>query len=218
MPAKTNLIFLGAPGAGKGTLAQMLSEETGIVHISTGDIFREEIKNETELGKKAKSYVNSGGLVPDELVADMVGARLSRDDCAEGFILDGFPRTLNQAQLLEQVMEKIGMKIDLVVHFEVKEDILMKRLTARLICKDCKANFNTIFSPPAEEGVCDNCGGELYRRPDDQPETAWSRLELYDKETAPLVSYYRDKGMLETIDAGQAKDVSYPELKKTVGA
>src|SRR3989339_2006548 len=154
MLSKRNLVFLGAPGAGKGTIAQLLSEDTGLVHISTGDIFRNEIKNGTELGKKAKHYVTTGGLVPDELVAEMVSSRLAQDDCSDGFILDGFPRTLAQAELFRKELKKIGRELDRAVCFEASEELLLQRLTARIICRNCGANFNKVFSPPAKQGIC----------------------------------------------------------------
>jgi adenylate kinase len=212
MIKKKNLIFLGAPGAGKGTLAQMLCEQEKIAHISTGDILRNEIKNETELGMKAKHYVTTGGLVPDEIVAEMVGERLKNDDCAKGFVLDGFPRTIPQADLLEKTMLEIGIKIDGVVYFHAEEDLLLKRLTARITCKKCAANYNKIYSPPKKENVCDKCGGELYQRPDDNLHTATERLKLYNEQTAPLVPFYKKKEILSQIDASQPKDKSYPEL------
>ena len=210
MISKRNLVFLGPPGAGKGTIAQILAEQEGLVHISTGDIFRNEIKNETELGKKAKEYVTSGGLVPDDLVADMVASRLSKKDCDTGFILDGFPRTLPQASLFEAALEKIGREIDLAVYFKADEELLIKRLTARIICRQCGLNFNRIFMPPKKEGVCDKCGGELYQRPDDSLETATGRLEVYKEQTAPLVDYYRGKGMLAEVDGSLGKEATMP--------
>ena len=209
---KHNLVFLGPPGAGKGTIAQILSKETGIVHISTGDIFRNEIKNETELGKKAKHYVTTGGLVPDELVADMVSSRLSEDDCADGFILDGFPRTLPQAELFKNALDKIQKDLDCVIYFEAEEELLLKRLTARITCKKCATNFNKLFALPKEEGICDLCGGELYQRPDDSLETAKDRLSVYDKETAPLVEYYKQKNLLVALDGSQDKNITYPAV------
>jgi adenylate kinase len=213
---KRNLVFLGAPGAGKGTLAQILCQEMKLAHISTGDILRSEIKNGTELGKKANSYVTSGGLVPDDLVTDMVGKRLQEKDCQNGFVLDGFPRTIPQADLLEKVMVKHGIKLDKVVYFEATEGILIKRLTARLLCRKCNTNYNTVFSPPKAKGICDKCGVELYQRPDDSLETAKDRLRIYNVQTAPLVPYYKNKMLLATINAEQAKDKSYPELLKVL--
>lgn len=212
MISRRNLIFLGAPGAGKGTLADMLAEEFGLVHISTGDILRDEIKNGTELGRKAKEFVTSGGLVPDEIVAGMVASRLTKDDCANGFILDGFPRTLNQAELLEKSLAKVSRKIDKVVLFEASEDLLIKRISERVICDKCKANFNKVFSPPKKNGVCDKCGGSLLQRPDDTIEKAAYRLKVYSEQTAPLIPYYKTRALLAVIDAGQEKKISYPAL------
>jgi len=212
MISKNNLVFLGPPGAGKGTIAQILSKNTGFVHISTGDIFRNEIKNETELGKKAKHYVTTGGLVPDDLVAEMVGTRLAKEDCADGFILDGFPRTLQQAELFKQALVAIKKTLDCVVYFEAGEELLLKRLTARIICQKCGANFNKVFSPPKAEGICDLCGGELYQRPDDSLETAKDRLNVYDKETAPLIDYYRNEGLLVSVDGSTERDITYPAV------
>ncbi len=212
MIAKHNLVFLGPPGAGKGTIAELLSADSGLIHISTGDIFRNEIKNETELGQKAKKYVSSGGLVPDNLVAEMVGSRLADPDCNDGFILDGFPRTLPQAELFEKALIKINKKLDIVVYFEAGEELLLKRLTARIICKDCGGNFNKIFSPPEKEGICDKCGGELYQRPDDSPETAKGRLEIYEKETAPLIDYYKKAELLVSIDGENSKEITFPAV------
>lgn len=216
MLKKHNLVFLGPPGAGKGTIAQILSEQTGLVHISTGDIFRNEIKNETELGKKAKHYVTTGGLVPDDLVAAMVGSRLAKDDCADGFILDGFPRTLPQAELFKEALSSIQKKLDLVIYFEAGEELLLERLTARIICKQCGANFNKIFSPPKQDGICDLCGGDLYQRPDDSLETAKDRLKVYDDQTAPLIEYYKKDDLLVAVDGSTQKDVTYPAVLEVV--
>jgi adenylate kinase len=212
MITKKNLIFLGAPGAGKGTLAQILCETEKLAHISTGDILRAEIAKGSELGMKAKHYVTTGGLVPDEIVAEMVASRLTQLDCKPGFALDGFPRTIPQAELLDKALAKIAKKIDAVVYFHAGEELLISRLTARLTCKKCGSNFNKIYSPPAKEGVCDRCGGELYQRPDDSLETAKNRLKLYNEQTAPLIPYYRSKGMLSQLDASMSKDKSYPAL------
>lgn len=212
MIKKKNLVFLGPPGAGKGTLSEVLIKETGISHISTGNILRAEIKNETELGKKAKGFVSSGALVPDELVADMVGEWLGKDECGKGFILDGFPRTVKQAELLEQALKKIGKKLDCVVYFKAGEELLLKRLTARLTCGGCGAIFNKIFSAPKQEGKCDKCGKDLVQRADDSLETAQERLKVYNSQTAPLIEYYEKKGLLCSVDSELPKDKSYPML------
>lgn len=213
---KKNIIFLGAPGAGKGTFAALLVEKNSLLHISTGDIFRREIKNGTELGKKAKSYVESGGLVPDEIVTDMVTKRLAEPDCKKGFILDGFPRTLNQAALLKKSLIKNNTKIDAVISFEADDELLIKRLTARIMCRQCNENYNKIFSPPKKEGVCDKCGGEIYQRKDDSLETAVSRLQLYHKETAPLVDFYKKEGILLSLNSAREKGEVMKDLLKLI--
>jgi adenylate kinase len=214
--SKNDLVFLGPPGAGKGTLSALLTEDTGLTHVSTGDIFRAEIKSNSELGKKASEYVNKGRLVPDNIVAEMVGARLKKDDCSNGFILDGFPRTEKQAALLKDTLKKIGRKLDAVIYFHAEEDLLLKRLTARLTCRKCGTNYNKIFSPPEKEGICGKCGGELYQRSDDSLETAMERLRVYREQTEPLIEYYKKEGLLAEIDAGSSKDISYPELLETL--
>ena len=212
MLKKKNLIFLGPPGAGKGTLSEPLMAAEKLAHISTGDILRAEIAAGTELGKSAKAIMDKGQLVPDQIVADMVAARIQQDDCADGFILDGFPRTVAQAELLAESSAKCGRNIDAVVLFNVPREILIQRLTARLICRQCKASFNKIFAKPAVEGVCDHCGGELYQRSDDSLETAQNRLKVYDEQTAPLIDYYRSNGLLATIDSSLPKDQGYAAL------
>ena len=213
---RRNLIFLGAPGAGKGTFASMLTKEIDTTHISTGEIFRNEIKNKTVLGKAAKKYVESGGLVPDEIVAEMVSKRLAEPDCSKGFILDGFPRTINQAKLLSDALKKIDKSIKSVIYFEAGDELLIKRLTARLTCRGCNENFNKIFSPPITEGVCDKCSGELYQRSDDTLETAKKRLALYKEQTAPLVNYYKNEGLLHTLNSENEKDVVFSGLLEMV--
>ncbi len=207
-----SLVFLGPPGAGKGTFAFELKDSMGVAHISTGDILRQEIAGGTELGVKAKQFVETGKLVPDEVVADMVGRRLSKPDCAKGFILDGFPRTINQAKLLEGVLDKGGKKIEGVIYFKADKELLIKRLTNRLTCRGCGANFNKVFSPPAKEGVCDKCGGELYQRADDSLQTVTGRLDVYDQQTKPLVEYYTGKGMLHTLNSDGDKKSVMKEL------
>ncbi len=201
MITKRNLILLGPPGAGKGTLSDPLMEQEKLVHISTGEILRAEVAASTELGKLAKSYMESGKLVPDQVVADMVAKRLAAEECRNGFILDGFPRTVAQAELLETGMKKIGMKIDAVVLFEAPEELLLKRLTARLTCSKCGVAFNKLFAPPKTEGICDKCGGALIQRADDSLATAQNRLKVYNEQTAPLIRYYDDKKMLSRIDS-----------------
>jgi len=207
-----NIIFFGPPGAGKGTFASLLKEKANLVHISTGEIFRNEIKNGSELGLKAKKYVESGELVPDSLVADMVSKRLSETDCLKGFILDGFPRTIPQAELLKLALDKNGMKIDAVISFEANDELLLQRLTARLICRSCSENFNKLFSPPKKNGICDKCGGELYQRADDSMETAKSRLDIYKKETAPLIEFYTNEKLLIPINSERGKEPVLKEL------
>ena len=199
---KKNLIFLGAPGAGKGTIAHEVVEKYRIAHISTGDILRAEVAAGTPAGKQAEKLINAGQLVPDELVAGMVRRRITEPDCERGFVLDGFPRTIHQAALLEDAMTELGSSIDLVIFFEVDEETLLARLSSRLSCSGCDAIFNTISRPPQEDGVCDNCGSELYQRVDDSPETAKSRLKVYYDQTAPLVDYYRQNGLLFVLEAG----------------
>jgi len=216
MISKKNLVLLGPPGAGKGTLSAILKEESDLPHISTGDIFRDEMKKGSALGKKAEVYVNKGQLVPDEIVAEMTGRRLEEKDCEAGFILDGFPRTVRQAELLEMELVKTHRKLDLVIYFKAENDLLIKRLTARLTCRSCGLNFNKIFAPPAKEGVCDKCGGELFQRPDDSYETAVNRLKVYEEQTAPLISFYKNKNLLSEIDAGLPKEESYTSLLKVL--
>ena len=213
---KKNLIFLGPPGAGKGTFAIMLKDDHKLAHISTGEIFRHEIKNETELGKTAKKYVESGGLVPDEIVAAMVSKRLGQSDCNDGFILDGFPRTINQAELLKKALAEKNTQIDAVILFNAGDDLLIKRLTARMACPKCGKDYNRLFSPPKKEWICDTCNVELTQRKDDSLETAKSRLELYKKETAPLVEYYEKEKILCSIDSAGDKPTVMNDLLKVV--
>ena len=195
-----NLILLGPPGAGKGTQASQLKEKFNIPHISTGDIFRENIKNGTELGKKAKEYMDKGELVPDELVIGIVTARLDEDDCKNGFILDGFPRTVHQAEELGKYFEKSGRENYKVVDISVEKDELIRRLTGRRLCKSCSAIYHITRMPPKVEGICDLCGGELYQRPDDNEETVANRTEVYNSQTKPLTEYYEKKGNIIHVD------------------
>ena len=198
---KRNLIFLGAPGAGKGTIAKEMVAKYNIAHISTGDILRGEVAARTEAGKQAEALMKSGKLVPDELVADMVRRRIAAPDCRRGFILDGFPRTIRQAELLEDALRERNMSLDLVIYLEVDDETLLRRLTARLNCRKCDAIYNRISRPPKKDGVCDVCGGELFQRPDDSLETAKSRLKVFYDQTAPLVDYYSQNGLLFALEA-----------------
>ena len=204
-----NFIFLGPPGAGKGTLAAQVAEEYKIPQISTGDIFRENIKNQTELGKKVKAIMDAGGLVGDDVVLEIVEDRLKKDDCKNGFILDGFPRTIPQAE----AFEKLGIDVK-VVNFEVNNDLLIARLSNRRVCKSCKANFNVKFMPPKVEGVCDKCGGELFTREDDKLESITHRLEVYRKETEPLIGFYRNLNKMTDIDSARDSQEVLVDFRK----
>jgi len=195
--------MLGAPGAGKGTQAKMLAEKTGLSHVSSGDLFRDNIKNETDLGILAKSYIDKGELVPDDVTISMVKDRLSRPDCAKGAILDGFPRTTAQAEALDASLAEMGRQIDIVPLIGVPESVLMARLTGRWTCKQCGAIYHTLFSPPKQAGICDLDGSELYQRPDDTPETVSNRIKVYTEQTAPLIEYYTQKGVLAEINGDQ---------------
>lgn len=199
------LILLGAPGAGKGTHAEVICEKLNIPSISTGNILREAVKNHTELGNKAKSYMEAGNLVPDELVIEILQERIRQDDCKNGFILDGFPRTVAQAKALDEM----NVVIDHVIDLEVEDETVLKRLSGRRVCEDCGASYHVSFRPPKEEGVCDVCGGKVVQRKDDKPETIKDRLRVYHEQTEPLKDYYQDKGIL-TVVYGQEemKDTS----------
>ena len=198
--------MLGAPGAGKGTQAIKIAEKYGIPHISTGDIFRANIKNGTELGKKAKEYMDKGALVPDELTCDLVVDRIHQDDCANGFVLDGFPRTLEQARALEEIGKEIDRPVNHVLNIVVPESILVERISGRRVCKKCGAPFHIKTLQPKVEGVCDLCGGELYQRKDDNEETLKERLNEYHKSTEPLIKFYRDLDLLNDLDGDKPLD------------
>lgn len=201
-----DVILFGAPGAGKGTQASILAEKTGLVHITTGELFREAIRQETELGKQAKPYYDGGQLVPDRLTIAMLLERLSQGDCARGAILDGFPRTLDQATALDEALAQEGRAIDKVIYIQVPEDDLLGRLSGRWNCRQCSSVYHERFQPPRQAGRCDQCGGELYQRDDDKPETVRRRLEVYLQQTAPLIDYYQAKGKLVEIDGGKSVD------------
>ncbi|MBN1660939.1 MAG: adenylate kinase [Anaerolineae bacterium] len=194
------IVLLGGPGAGKGTQAERLAGTLGIPQVSTGDLFRENLKKETELGQLAKGYMERGELVPDEVTVGMVRERLSRADAAGGAILDGFPRTIEQAEGLAAILEDLGAELTVVPYIKVPADVLLARLAGRWTCRQCGSMYHQIFSPPQVAGVCDRCGGDLYQRPDDTPETQRRRIEVYFDQTAPLIDYYRDKGLLVEVD------------------
>jgi len=211
------LIFLGSPGAGKGTQAAVLRERQDIAHISTGDILRENVKNSTPLGNKAREYMDSGKLVPDDLIIDMMEDRLARPDCAKGFILDGFPRTVPQAEALDLLLGRMGLELDGVILFEVPEELVVQRLTGRRICGQCGEIYNIRFKDTKVPGVCDRCGGVLQQRDDDREEVVHRRLEVYEEQTAPLIDYYETKGNLVRVDASQDGDRVVKDIEKAVG-
>jgi len=217
---KANLIMLGAPGSGKGTRAVALCEVLGIVQIATGDLFRNNLKNNTELGKLAKSYMDKGELVPDDVTAAMVEERLSHPDAEKGFVLDGFPRTIRQAQMLDGMLKKLGREISAVICLDVPDSEIIKRISGRMVCEKCHAPYHKIFTPPKAEGVCDKCGGKLYTRDDDKPETVEKRLQVYRSTTLPLVDFYKARGLVvqlppELSAAGAVADMR--ELSKKLG-
>ena len=195
-----NIILMGLPGAGKGTQASEIVKKFPIPHISTGDMFRKAIKDETDLGKEAKSYMDRGELVPDEVTVGIVKERISEDDAKKGFLLDGFPRTIDQAESLNQIMSELDREIDAVINIEVPEEELMNRLTGRRICEKCGTTYHLVFNPPKVDGICDIDGGKLYQREDDNPETVSNRLSVNVKQSKPILEYYNNKGVLKNID------------------
>lgn len=199
------IIMLGAPGAGKGTQAKKIADRFEIPHISTGDIFRANIKNGTELGKKAKSYMDAGNLVPDSLTLELVMDRIAQDDCKNGYVFDGFPRTIPQAEALEDALTAIGQKIDFAIDIDVPDENIVRRMGGRRACLQCGATYHTVFAAPKTEGVCDRCGGALTLRDDDKPETVKKRLSVYHQQTQPLIDFYQNKGCLAQVDG--TKDV-----------
>lgn len=212
-----NLVLMGLPGAGKGTQAEKIVQEYGIPHISTGDMFRAAMKEGTALGLQAKAYMDRGDLVPDEVTIGIVRERLSKDDCQKGFLLDGFPRTVAQAEALEAMLAELGRSIDYVINIEVDKALLMERLTGRRICKECGATYHLVFNPPAKLGVCDKCGGELYQRADDNEETVANRLEVNMKQTQPLLDFYRAKGYLRNINGQQEIEQVFADICELLG-
>ena len=207
------VIMLGAPGAGKGTQAKKLAAAYSIPHISTGDIFRANIKEGTELGKKAKAYMDAGQLVPDELVCDLVVDRIQQDDCKNGYLLDGFPRTIPQAEALDAAVEKLGEKIDYAVNIDVPDDNIINRMSGRRACVGCGATYHVVYNPPKVEDVCDVCGKSLILRDDAKPETVKTRLDVYHAQTQPLIDYYAGRGVLVTVDGTQNMDKVFADIK-----
>ena len=212
------IIMLGAPGAGKGTQAKKIAEKYGIPHISTGDIFRANIKNGTELGKKAKTYMDQGLLVPDELVVDLVVDRVNQDDCTNGYVLDGFPRTIPQAEALTEALEKMGQKVDFAIDVNVPDENIVKRMGGRRACVTCGATYHMVYAPTKKEGICDTCGGELILRDDDKPETVQKRLNVYHDQTQPLIDYYTNQGILRTVDGTVDIDDVFRAITEFLGA
>ena len=208
-----NLILLGAPGAGKGTQAEILCKKLGIPSISTGNILRAAIKNGTPTGLKAKSYMDAGQLVPDEVIIGIVGERLAQPDCKDGCILDGVPRTIAQAEAIE----KAGIRIDAVISIEISEEEILRRMSGRRVCEACGASYNVEAVPPKVEGICDNCGGKLIQREDDTPETVKARLAVYHKETEPLVDFYAERGLLKSVEVADNKEATNAKILAALG-
>jgi adenylate kinase len=208
------VVLLGPPGAGKGTQAKLLQEKFAACQISTGDILRKAVAEQTPLGKEASSYINRGALVPDGVIVNLVAERLTADDCANGFILDGFPRTVPQAQSLAEILQKMGLGLDCVLSMQVPERLIVERLAGRRTCKGCGALYHLVFDPPKTAAVCDRCGAALYQRDDDREETVTARLNVYDSQTAPLVDFYRQRGQLREIDGvGNVDDIRQRVIK-----
>lgn len=211
------LILLGPPGAGKGTQAARICQKYSIPHISTGDIFRRHIKEGTEFGKKAQEYMNKGELVPDDLVLEIAEARLTEEDCKNGFLLDGFPRTVNQAEQLDKFLNEKNLRIDKVLDIKVDKEVLMTRLIGRRVCRSCGATYHVINMPPEKEGVCDVCGGELYQRSDDTAATVENRIEVYNAQTMPLVAYFEKLGNIAHIDGSKGLDDVLSDIVSVLG-
>ena len=210
------IVLLGPPGSGKGTQAARLRELLGLPHIASGDLFRENLKNQTELGLKAKAYMDRGALVPDDLTIAMVMDRLSRPDCAQGALLDGFPRTIAQAEALDQALAEQGVVISVVPYIAVPDEVLIERISGRRICRTCGESYHIQFNPPQNSGICDHDGGELYQREDDRPETVRERLRVYHEQTSPLINYYRQRGVLVEINGNQSIDAVSADLQAAV--
>ena len=211
------IIMLGAPGAGKGTQAKQIAAKYNIPHISTGDIFRANIKNGTELGKKAKTYMDQGALVPDELTCDLVVDRIQQDDCANGFVLDGFPRTIPQAKALDEALQKLNQTMDYAIDVDVPDDNIVNRMGGRRACVNCGATYHVVFNPTKEDGKCDACGNELIIRDDDKPETVLKRLTTYHEQTQPLIDYYKEQGILKSVDGTLPMDDVFAAIVGILG-
>jgi len=211
------LILLGPPMSGKGTQSARLSASLEIPKVSSGDLFRENIKNRTELGLKAKSFIDRGDLVPDQITIDMVTDRLNQEDCRNGAVLDGFPRTISQAEAMDGILRDLGAELTGAISIAVPEDVLVERASGRRICRICGKSYHLVFNPPAEEGVCDLDGGELYQREDDKPDTVRQRLAVYQAQTSPLIDYYRNRGILKEVDGNQAIDDVGEEIAADIG-
>lgn len=213
-----NLIITGLPGAGKGTQAERIIEKYEIPHISTGDMFRSAIKNETQLGLEAKSFMDKGELVPDEVTNGIVKERLQEEDTKNGFLLDGFPRTMDQADALDKIMTDLDREIDAVINIDVNPEVLMSRLTGRIICRNCGATYHKVNHPPKVEGVCDKCGStDLYQREDDKPETVENRIRINQEQSAPILEYYSKKGLLHTVDGEIGIENVFSEVQNIIG-
>ena len=212
------IVMLGAPGAGKGTQAKMIAAKYQIPHISTGDIFRANIKNGTELGKKAKSYMDQGLLVPDELTVDLVIDRLAQDDCKDGYILDGFPRTIPQAEALDAALAKLGEKMDYAIDVDVPDENIVSRMSGRRACTGCGATYHIVYNPSKKGECCEVCGEKLILRDDDKPETVQKRLNVYHEQTQPLIDYYTKQSILRTVDGTQDMNDVFAEIVKILGA
>ncbi len=206
------IIMLGAPGAGKGTQAKQIAEKYGIPHISTGDIFRANIKNNTELGRKAKEFMDQGLLVPDELTCDLVMDRIAEDDCKNGFVLDGFPRTIPQAEALDAALAKTGQKMDFAIDVDVADENIVNRMGGRRACLNCGATYHIVSIPTKQEGICDKCGNPVVLRDDDKPETVQRRLTVYHEQTQPLIAYYKKQGILKSVDGSQPMEKVFSNI------
>ena len=211
------IIMLGAPGAGKGTQAKMIAEKYGLPHISTGDIFRANIKNGTELGKEAKEYMDKGLLVPDELTVRLLLDRVAQDDCKNGYVLDGFPRTIPQAEVLDEKLSDLGEKVDYAINVDVPDENIVNRMSGRRACLSCGATYHIVSIPPKKEGICDVCGSELVLRDDDRPETVQNRLKVYHEQTQPLIDFYEKKGVLRSVDGTLPMEEVFTAITKILG-